>query len=390
MDNATTIRTVTFRVLPGSRSMAGELSRLAGACRFAWNAILADTDDLYRISRMVGAKPPSVSFFTLGKAFVDLRRVTPWLQETSCDIVRYSLKRQSDAWRAFFDGRSGRPRLKSRHAPGDSFTIPQGIRFDGTHIAIPKLGKVRLRRRGGNPHADGEPRTATFTRRCGKWYCAIAYAVPEPAKTRNGVAVGVDMNVRQIATSDGRIDRMPDLARLEARRRRYQRMVARRTKGSNRRERAKLLLARTSARIAGIRRDWQHQASRRVADGAETVCVEDLRPKAMTAKGKRGLNREIRATGWGGLRSMLDYKAAKVVAVNPAYTSQTCAECGHAAKANRPDQATFACVACGHGDNADINAARNILASVTGASGRRGALAFASPMNRQIGLERAA
>jgi putative transposase len=51
-----------------------------------------------------------------------------------------------------------------------------------------------------------------------------------------------------------------------------------------------------------------------------------------------------------------------LIAVDPAYTSQTCHECGHVDKANRTSQSTFTCVACGHTDHADVNAARNILA----------------------------
>ena len=340
---------------------------------------------------MVGAKSPSVSFFTLGKAFTELRRVTPWLQELPFHVVRYALKRQADAWSACFKGQRGRPRFKSRYGGTDGFTIPQDVRFDGEFITIPKVGKVRLRRRGGNPHAAGEPRQATFTRRCGKWHCTISYAVAEPVRCSNGHAIGVDMNVRQIATSDGTIHRLPDMARLEARRKRYQRMVARRQKGSNRRARAKLLLAKTSARMAGIRNDWQHQASRRIADSAETVCIEDLHTKGMTASGgahKAGLNRGIRDTGWSGLRQKLAYKAGTVVAVNPAYTSQTCHECGVVDKASRRSQAEFLCVACGHQDNADVNAAKNIMASGIGASGRGGG-GVARPVKRQIGRKAA-
>ena len=47
--------------------------------------------------------------------------------------------------------------------------------------------------------------------------------------------------------------------------------------------------------------------------------------------------------------------------VNPAYTSQTCRICGHCEKANRLSQAKFECVKCHHTENADLNAAKNIL-----------------------------
>jgi transposase len=51
-----------------------------------------------------------------------------------------------------------------------------------------------------------------------------------------------------------------------------------------------------------------------------------------------------------------------VVYVDPAYTSQMCSQCGHIAKKNRPDQATFCCTSCGFAEHADVNAARNIAA----------------------------
>ena len=51
---------------------------------------------------------------------------------------------------------------------------------------------------------------------------------------------------------------------------------------------------------------------------------------------------------------------AELVMVNPAYTSQRCAKCGHIDPKNRPKQTDFKCIACGHEDNADKNAARNL------------------------------
>ena len=142
------------------------------------------------------------------------------------------------------------------------------------------------------------------------------------------------------------------------------------------------------------RRDWQHHVSRKLAGG--TVVVEDLNTRGMTrsAKGtveepgtgvrqKAGLNRAILATGWSDLRAMLGYKAPRLIAVNAAQTSQTCAECGTADAASRPSQATFTCVACGHADHADLNAARNIrrrgLAHLHG----EGALPSGTPMIRE-------
>ncbi len=49
--------------------------------------------------------------------------------------------------------------------------------------------------------------------------------------------------------------------------------------------------------------------------------------------------------------------------VNPAYTSQRCEQCGNVQTENRKGT-VFKCVLCGYTTNADLNAARNILASL--------------------------
>ncbi|MGW6158216.1 zinc ribbon domain-containing protein [Streptomyces sp. NPDC055144] len=46
--------------------------------------------------------------------------------------------------------------------------------------------------------------------------------------------------------------------------------------------------------------------------------------------------------------------------VDAAYTSRTCAECGHIDKANRASQARFVCRSCGVVAHADWNGSRNI------------------------------
>ena len=81
---------------------------------------------------------------------------------------------------------------------------------------------------------------------------------------------------------------------------------------------------------------------------------------------------------------MLEYRAKELIAVNPAYTSRTCSACGAVEPGSRRSQAEFRCVACGHAQNADINAARNILASGTGATARRGAFTSVTPATREM------
>ena len=312
-------RHVTFRLLPGSRENAHRLAMIAGACRFVWNEMLDQQEQVHAIAGMCAAR----TFFTLGKAFTQLREVTPWLQDMPFAVVRYTLKHQADAWQRFFRGEAGRPKFRSRH--GDAaFTIPQDVGISDGRLRIPTVGWMRLRRRGGNPWPGGEAKSVAVKRSGGTWYAVVCYAIPVQERPDNGMVIGVDMNVGQVASSDGVMHRAPDTRRREARMKRYARKMARQQRGSRRRERARL--ARTQRAIALARRDWQHRTSRHLAGTAGTVVVEDLKTRAMTAsakgtieepgsnvKAKAGLDRVILAAGLSNLRQMLGHKAVRLV-----------------------------------------------------------------------------
>ena len=107
--------------------------------------MLEQQAQLHAIARMGAATPPAPTFFTLGKAFPQLRRVTPRLQAMPYVPVRYALKYQADAWRRFFQGDAGRRRFKKRGC--DSVTIPQDGRIRDGKLYFPRIGWLRLRRR---------------------------------------------------------------------------------------------------------------------------------------------------------------------------------------------------------------------------------------------------
>ena len=84
-------------------------------------------------------------------------------------------------------------------------------------------------------------------------------------------------------------------------------------------------------------------------------------------KAKSGLNKSILDQGWFEFRRQIEYKlnwrGGKLILVPPQYTSQSCSSCGYVSKDNRTSQSRFVCVACSHAQNADLNAALNILAA---------------------------
>ncbi|MFY9922807.1 MAG: transposase [Mycobacterium sp.] len=199
------------------------------------------------------------------------------------------------------------------------------------------------------------------------------------------------------ALSTGELLHAPSLTRGEAKRLTVlQQRLVRAKRGSNRRARTKLAIAKLRAREVDRRKDWVEKVTTDIARRFDTVRIEALDVRAMTrsARGsverpgggvaqKRGLNRAIRGSGWGLLAARLQYKAhGRIEQIPAAYTSQRCSACGHVALENRKSQAVFQCEACSAGRcNADVNAARNIAAgrAVTA----RGDLATGQSANRE-------
>ena len=399
MPSSVTHRQITYRLLPEKRSTWRRLDAMLDAQRRLYNAALEERIDCYRKTGK------SLTYFDQAKSLTVCRRTLPDMAAVPVAIQRGTLKRLDHAFKGFFQrasrGGAGFPRFQG-HRHFNSLSVVSGVKVEGNRLRVPGFGWLTIRRRGGNPWSHGKPVSAVLKREEGRWKAVVCYAVSLPEREDNGHVVGVDMNAGQVATSDGEILRLPESRRLEARARRHARKLARQCRGSKRREKTRRRLAKTRRRMAMKRHDWQHRVSRRLADAAGTVVIEDLKVRNMTrsargtkeepgrnVRSKAGLNRVILETGWSSFRRMLEYKARRVVTVNPAWTSQTCAACGVTSAQSRRTRDRFQCVACGHADHADLNAAANILASGTGASAR-GGCRVVGPVNREIDRRMAA
>jgi putative transposase len=131
-------------------------------------------------------------------------------------------------------------------------------------------------------------------------------------------------------------------------------------------------------KIAQVRNNFLHQTSHTISKNHAMIVMEaqSVADMSRSSKGtldthgkrvaqKSGLNRSILDQGWGEFRRQIEYKQqwkGGITLFVPAHhTSQTCHACGHVDPDNRKTQDAFECTACGHTENADINAAKNIL-----------------------------
>lgn len=423
-NNPPMIRSSIYRLHPGTLRRNQLLSQIAGANRYVWNWAIGQNRDAMKAYEEGKGEKPSPTFFNLGLAFTRLRSAKghEWLRELPYAEVRYVLKRYADAMGQARKGKRGFPKFKHRE-DGDSFTIPQDVQIANGKLYVTKVGWVPISRQGGDPWAYGEAKQAVVVKRPdGKWYVSVFWKVPDINLEDNGKAIGLDVGKWNVATTEQEQIFMPEVSGLETKLKRHKRKMSRRQRvplldangiprrtrqgdiiktNSSRREKERRIVAKLSRKIANIRDNWRHHLSHDLAERFGMICLEDLNIEGMmkSAKGtlekpgknvkaKSALNREIAASGWGRLRWMLEYKAHRVEAVNPAYTSQTCHRCGHVAEENRRKE-RFKCVSCGYAGNADINAAFNILALGTGAAGQGGAFASvrAGPSGRALSCD---
>ena len=223
----------------------------------------------------------------------------------------------------------------------------------------------------------------TISQSGGKWYASIQTELEVDTPLHSSTtAVGIDMGVTKFATlSTGEIFEPKNSFRNKAQRlARYQRAMSRKKKFSKNWHKAKRKINKLHTTIANIRKDYLHKTSTAISKNHAMIVIEDLQIRNMSksskgtsekhgknVKAKSGLNKSILDQGWFEFRRQLEYKQSWrggfVVAIPPQYTSQRCSCCGYVSRNNRQTQAKFECVECGHSENADINAARNILAA---------------------------
>ena len=325
----------------------------------------------------------------------------PWLAAGSQMVQQQALRDFAQARANYFSGTHDRPSWR-KAGRNEGFRVvalkPGEVRRLSRHVGevrVPKAGWVRFRWSRAVPPGAKSYR---ITRdRAGRWHLAFA-VIPEPIPpSGNGETVGIDRGVAvSAALSTGQMLTAPGLnAERKKRLTPFQRRLARAKRGSNRRARVKLAVARLRAREADTRKDWAEKASTDIARRFDLIRVEDLRIPNMirSARGtarnpgtnvrqKAGLNREIMRSGWGLLVRRLEDKApGRMEKIKPAFTSQRCSACGHVDAKSRESQARFVSTACGFACNADVNAARNIAAghAVTA----RGGDGAARPVNRE-------
>ena len=364
-----------FELMPN-----GEQTRLmrqyAGACRFVYNKALAWQNAQYQADNTF-----KFSYTKIANLLPQWKGELPWLKAAPSQSLQQLLKHLEAGFRNFFAKRTDFPRFKKK-GMSDSFSFPQGFKLEqhNNRVFLPKLGWLRYR---NNREVLGIVKNITISHKCGKWYASIQTEREIEAQVHPSTsAVGIDVGIAQLATlSHGQVfDAFNSFKQKQQRLARYQRAMSRKVKFSKNWHKAKQRVSQLHKHIANARRDFLHKTSTHISQNHAMIFVEDLKVANMSksasgtleapgrsVQAKSGLNRAILDQGWFEFRRQLEYKqqwlGGDVLAIAPHYTSQRCSCCGTVSKDNRQSQAKFVCVSCGYEANADLNAAKTILAA---------------------------
>src|SRR6266851_1780167 len=297
-----------YRLLPTPAQQA-VLRDHCGHARYVWNLAVEQHAHWHP------GRASAPSYLKQCRQLTAARAEHSWLAAGSQMVQQQALRDFAQARAAFFDPGSpaGRPSWrKAGRDEGFRIVGRRGRQWDVRRLSrkvgevwVPKAGWVRFRWSRAVPVGVKSYRVTMD--RAGRWHVAFA-AIPAPIPAPgNGQAVGIDRGVAvSAALSTGELLRVPGLTARERKRMvRLERKLARAKRGSNRRARVKLAIARLKARQTDRRRDWAEKTSADIARRFDLIRVEDLQIGNMTrsAKGtagkpgrnvraKSGLNRE--------------------------------------------------------------------------------------------------
>jgi putative transposase len=352
-----------IRLYP-DRAQERELETTLETCRLVYNSLVNDRKFQYDTEKV------SVGRYTQQAYLPKWKKDHAELKAVYSQVLQDVVHRVDLAFKAFFDrGAKGFPRLKNE-GQYDSITFTQNDSFsvgDST-IRLAKIGQVKakLHRRPW-----GELKTCTVRRINGKWFACLCQQVQQELLPPSAEEVGIDVGLKTFASlSNGENIENPRFFRSEEKAlAKAHRKLSKQKRGSRERKKARKVVARIHERIRNRRHDFCHQTARRLVNRFGVIAVEKLSVKNML--GNHCLAKSISDAAWSQFRSILTSKAEsagrKVLAINPAYTSQDCSGCGY-----RPDglegrtkkklsDRWHLCPMCGLSVDRDTNAAVNIL-----------------------------
>jgi len=286
--------------------------------------------------------------------------------------LQQSIRDLETAYSNFFNSIKGKrkgikvkpPKFKRRRGYQTARFTNNAFKVLQDKVYLPKIGQLEIIWSRDLPSV---PTSVTVIKdAANRYFLSFLVEINPTQLPDNGKSVGIDLGITDFATlSTGEKVKAPKPLKKYLRKlKRLQKNLSRKTKGSKRREIARLKVAKLHAKIADTRNDFLHKLSTKIVNENQVIVLEDLAVSNMIKN--RQLSRAISDLGWRTFRDMLSAKSeiyGREFRIINRYepTSQRCSSCQQIGGKKALNVREWTCLYCRDVHDRDINASKNIL-----------------------------
>lgn len=380
-----------FRIYPDKDQIV-LLERTLGCCRFIWNKLLDDSIQKYEYLVLNPDLPkPRLSGYDFSKEVTNIKQSHDWLYEVANVPLQQSALNLGKAFANYFRNKKNntfKPRVKPKknktgtfkeallNTPGhpqfkkkhnhQSFTLTRAaFKIKNNQFFIAKCDKhLKIK---WSRELPSEPSSCTISKTSSGQYFVSFICDYVPKLTYGKGIIGIDLGIKDFAVcSKGESVKNPKhYVKLQKCLRKHQRKLNKCQKGSSRKNKARIKVAKIHQRISNLRNDFLHKLSTRLVSENQAIVIENLKVSNMIRN--RKLSKHIADASWSKFRQLLEYKVkdslwCRLLIADQYYPStQLCSVCYQKPKQKLALKIReWTCEYCGSTHQRDENASINL------------------------------
>ena len=286
-----------FRIYP-SKTVKAKLNEQLELCRWLYNKLLEEVNKARKESRKINWEDTQALIVKLKQEKPELKNVYSKVLQ----MVNYQLWSNIKALNELRKKGKKVGWLLYKTSPKSFKTLnfnQSGFKIEGNKLILSKIGSMQIKL---HRPIEGKIKGVIVKRtKTEKLFATVQAEVDEEPLPKTGKAVGIDVGVHYFCVdSDGLAFENPKfIDKTLEKIKRVQKQLSRKQKGSRRREKVRLRLAKLYEKLENQRNDFLHKLSRYYVNNYDVICVEDLDVKDLVENGKSStLNRHIHDSAW--------------------------------------------------------------------------------------------
>lgn len=356
------------------------LSQSLGNSRFVWNKLLEKNKEIYRREKKFLFYPD------MCREITKMKEEYPFLKQSPSQTLQQIARKLDRSLKDGIKRKKGFPQFKKKSRYDGILIFPQGFKFDGRKLYLPKIGwvsiKDKITKKPEWEKIKASAKQVWVKEEVYGFFAYIVYDREKEEKEKNGEAVGIDVGIKNTLTmSNGEVISL-DTRRIMALVRKAERLQSiidkkrainkkRGIKNSKRIEELERRRDKILKKIQNIKVDFYYKVANHILNSHEYVVVEDLNLKELKEAEKcskvvrKKVNKYLQYISLSEFFRILEWKSElygrEIIRVNPKDTSKTCSNCGYVNHKLKLSDRVFKCPVCGLKIDRDLNASINIL-----------------------------